>query len=105
MNRASVHHALALARFGLGDTAGALEAENFALAFIKKDPELGAEMNAAWYLMRMQLLKGDETEVELKRLNDLRQEVLDFREANSDALIMWPVELRVLLDGVKEAQS
>ncbi len=97
---AAAQHALALARFAQGDYAGALAAEETALDFINQSPMLGAELNAAWWLMKQRTLGEDESGDVLERLENMRSEVYDFRQVGAIALTMWPPPLRMALEEV-----
>jgi tetratricopeptide (TPR) repeat protein len=97
---ASAQHALALARFAQGDYEGALAAEETALDFISQSPMLGAEINAAWWLMKRQTLKEDESEDVLERLEGMKSEVHDFKETGGIAVTTWPPTLRSALEAV-----
>jgi tetratricopeptide (TPR) repeat protein len=55
---APVQHALALARYAHGDLTGALAAEELALDLVSQSPELGAELNAAWWVMQRERLQA-----------------------------------------------
>ncbi len=88
--RAAVKHALALSRFVTGDVKGALEAENQALDFVSKEPELGGEINAAWYVIRKANISGEESEKELEVLEDSRIAALDFREVGTEFRLFLP---------------
>jgi tetratricopeptide (TPR) repeat protein len=102
---APAQHALALARFAKGDYAGALAAEETALDFINQSPMLGAELNAAWWLMKQRTLKTDESADVLERLENMKPEVCDFRQVGGVALTMWPPSLRTALQGVSVEQE
>ena len=103
-NSAPAQHALALARFAQGDYEGALAAEETALDFINQSPMLGAELNAAWWLMKQRTLKDDESEDVLERLENMKPEVVDFRQVGGVALTMWPPSLRSALQAVSVDQ-
>ncbi len=92
-----VKHALGVSRFALGDTEGALEVQTQALDFLRKEPELGGEVNAAWYAMRAPTITGDESEAETKVLEDLKVAASEYREASVDvSLVLAPAVLREL---------
>jgi Flp pilus assembly protein TadD len=97
---ASAQHALALARFGQGDVRGALAAEESALDFINQSPLLGAEINAAWWLIKGETLERDEDEDVVDRLESMKDEVSDFSVSGGVAVAMWPPALRALLGAV-----
>ena len=103
--KALVKHSLAMARFALKDYEGALAAENAALDFLAKDPQLGGEINAAWYIMRTKMLTGQESEKELTELANLKQAAIDYRAAGVDALMMMPPELRRMIDEIPEEEQ
>lgn len=102
---ATAQHALALARFARGDYAAALAAEETALDFVNQSPMLGAELNAAWWLMKQRMLKEDESGDVLERLQNMKPEVYDFREVGGIALTMWPPSLRAALENVSVEQQ
>lgn len=54
---APVQHALALARYAGGDAVGALAAEELALDLVSQSPDLGAEINAAWWVLQQERLQ------------------------------------------------
>lgn len=54
---APVQHALALARYAGGDSVGALAAEELALDLVSQSPDLGAELNAAWWVLQQERLQ------------------------------------------------
>ncbi len=91
--RTSVLHALALARFAVKEYQSALEAETKALDFVDKEPELGGEVNAVWYIMREKLWTGEESESEKKVLDDLRVQAIDYRELAPVSMMMLPPEI------------
>lgn len=95
---ASAQHALALARFAQGDFRGALAAEESALDFINQSPLLGAEVNAAWWLIKRKTLSRDEDEDVVERLESMKDEVRDFASSGGIALATWPPSLRALLE-------
>ena len=98
--KTSVKHSLAVARFIQGDIKGALEAENQALDFLSKEPELGGEVNAAWYVIRSSLLTGEETEKELKVIEDARAAALDFREVGTEYRLFLPAQIVAAIDEI-----
>jgi hypothetical protein len=91
--RSSVLHALALSRFAFGEYEAALEAETKALDFIDKEPELGGEVNAVWYVMRERLITGEESESEKKVIEDGRLQAIDYRELAPVSMMMLPPEI------------
>jgi len=101
----AVQHVLALSRFAVGDLPGALDASNSALDYLTKEPENGAEVNAAWYLIKTKAATPDDLEEEADKLKGIKTEVLDYRESNPDVLITWPNGLRGLLDGLVEDEE
>ena len=98
--RAAVKHALALSRFVTGDTKGALEAENQALDFVSKEPELGGEINAAWYVIRQANITGEESEKELEVLEDSKVAALDFREVGTEFRLFLPGNILAEIDNI-----
>lgn len=98
--RAAVKHALALSRFMTGDAKGALEAENQALDFVSKEPELGGEINAAWYVIRQATITGEETEKELEVIEDSKNAVLDFRDVGTEFRLFLPGNILAEVDGI-----
>jgi len=95
---ASVQHALALVRFAQGDRDGALAAEESALDFINQSPLLGAEVNAAWWVMKRQTVADSEDEELSERLESMRVEIVDFVEKPNIAITTWPPRLRATLE-------
>jgi len=91
--RSSVLHSLALSRFALGEYEAALEAETKALDFIDKEPELGGEVNAVWYVMRERLITGEESESEKKVIEDVRVQAIDYRELAPVSMMMLPPQI------------
>lgn len=98
--RTSVKHSLAITRFIQGDTKGALEAANQALDFLSKEPELGGEVNAAWYVIRSSLITGEETEKELKVIEDAKAAALDFREVGVEYRLFLPAQIVSAIDAI-----
>lgn len=98
--RAGVKHALALSRFVTGDKKGALEAANQALDFVSKEPELGGEINAAWYVIRQANISGEESEKELEALDDSKVAMLDFREVGSEFRLFLPGNILAEIDNI-----
>jgi predicted Zn-dependent protease len=95
---ASVQHALALVRFAEGDRDGALAAEEAALDFINQSPLLGAEVNAAWWVMKRQAVTDSEDEEISERLESMRIEIVDFVEKPSISITTWPASMRAALE-------
>jgi tetratricopeptide (TPR) repeat protein len=90
---ASVQHARALALFGLQQYQQVVDAEDLALQFISKDPQLGAEIAAVRWLALSKLDRSSDTEVEIERFNQARQEVKEFAERANYELMFWPLSL------------
>lgn len=99
-NHAGVQHSLALARYSLGNLAGAVEAEELAIDQVPQAPELGSEINAAWYLMKQEL-PGRDTSADAEELDQQQREVtVMFRERARYEVVPWPIKLREKLDAV-----
>ncbi len=100
VNHAGVQHSLALARYALGNLSGAVEAEELAIDHIPDSPELGSEINAAWYLMKQELPNRD-TSADAEELDEQQREAaVMFRERARYEVVAWPVKLREKLDAV-----
>jgi Flp pilus assembly protein TadD len=98
---AAVQHARALALFGSQQYQQAVEAEDLALQYLSKDPQLGAEVAAVRWLALSKIDRTADTEVEIKRFNQQRQEVQDFAERAGYEVIFWPLSLVEALYEVK----
>lgn len=97
----SVHHAWALAKFGLGDTAGALKQIEIAQDFSSENPELSGEVNIVWWLIKKQLPPAADDSVSItEKLDALYPDVVRLRDKPTYSLIRWPVAMRALLDAV-----
>jgi tetratricopeptide (TPR) repeat protein len=97
----SVHHAWALAKYGLGDTAGALKQIEIAQDFSSENPELSGEVNVLWWVIKKQMPVTEESSDSIaEKLDALYPDVVRLRDKPTYSLIRWPVALRTLLDGV-----
>ena len=103
--RAAMKHALALSRFMLGDAKAALEAENQALDFISKEPDLGGEINAAWYVIRQANLTGEESEKELDVIEESRAAAVDFRDVGTEFRIFLPPSVVGAIDEIPSEEE
>jgi tetratricopeptide (TPR) repeat protein len=98
----SVHYAWALAKFGLGDTPGALKQVEIAQDFASENPELSGEVNIVWWLLKRQSpVSPDDSATVVEKLDSLYPDVVRLRDKPTYALVRWPVALRELLDSVQ----
>lgn len=98
-----VHFARALARAALGNTKGAVEEVEVAQDLLAQDPEIGAEVNVAWWLFKNEIPQTPEDQEDLKLQESLEAvlpEVLRFKEKPSYGLVRWPPKVLALLEAV-----
>jgi tetratricopeptide (TPR) repeat protein len=99
---AAVQHARALALFGLKEYQRAVDAEDLALQFVSKEPQLAAEIAVVRWLALSKLDRSGDSEVEVERFNQQRVEVKDFAERTGYDVIFWPISLVEALHQLKE---
>lgn len=95
-----VHYALSLAHMGQGDIVSALREIEIAQDLLAENPELGAEVNAVWYLVKTLSPDKEDTEATLQRLEQCHGDALRLREKPTYSLVRWPSALRELLSKV-----
>lgn len=96
----SVHQALALAKFGVGDMHAALKEAEISQDLLAENPELANEVNAIWWLLRKvePLEEGDDKTAE--QLERLQPDVVRLKEKPTYSVLRWPPRMRELLDQV-----
>lgn len=98
---ARVQLALALAKVGLGDFAGASEAAEMAVDLIPEAPEMGSEISTVAWLISKRLgnnvITPGSEELEEERI----EVAIAFRERGPHELVTWPPALREQLAAVK----
>jgi hypothetical protein len=98
-----VHFARALARAALGNAQGAVEEIEVAQDLLAQDPEIGAEVNVAWWLLKKEIPQTPEDQADTKLQESLEAvlpEVLRFKEKPSYGLVRWPPKVLALLEAV-----
>lgn len=101
-----VQHIRGLVLYVLQDYTGALAAEENALNLIESMPELGGEVNAAWWLTKRRApVDDEESNDEKERFEQMRQEVIDYRDQQNPMLVTWPMTLREDIDTVSAEDS
>lgn len=101
-----VHFARSLARAALGNSKGAVEEIEVAQDLLAQDPEIGAEVNVAWWLLKKELPETPEDLEDTKLQESLEAvlpEVLRFKEKPSYGLVRWPPKVLALLEAVPHA--
>jgi len=100
-----VHHALGLARAGIGKFPEARDEIEVAQSLVSLDPELGPEVNSVWWLLQREVPQDkDLTEKEIEALESSYEafypDVIRLQERPTYQLLRWPARLRELLNRV-----
>lgn len=95
-----VHYALSLAHIGRGDVAGALREVEVAQDLLAENPEIGAEVNSLWYLLKTLSPDPEDTEATLQKFEQSHIDAARLREKPTYALVRWPAAARELLSKV-----
>lgn len=98
-----VHLARALARAALGNNTGSVESIEIAQDLLAQDPEIGAEVNVAWWLLKKQIPQPPEDYEDTKlqdSLDAVLPEVIRLKEKPSYGLLRWPPKVLALLESV-----
>jgi len=93
-----VHLARSLARGALGDTKGALNEIEVAQGLSSSEPELGAEVNVIWWLLKRQIPQTTEEIADEKLQESIKAaepEAIRLKGKPTYAMVRWP---RVFLD-------
>ena len=98
----SVHQALALAKFGVGDIHAALKEAEISQDLLAENPDVANEVNVAWWLMRNlePVEPGDDKTAQ--QLERLQPDVVRLKEKPTYAVLRWPPRLREMLDKASE---
>jgi tetratricopeptide (TPR) repeat protein len=100
-----VHFARGLARAALGNMKGAVDEIEVAQDLLGQDPEIGAEVNVVWWLLRKEMPKTPEDLEDTKlqeSLDAVVPEVLRFKDKPSYGLVRWPHKVLSLLSAVPD---
>jgi Flp pilus assembly protein TadD len=103
-----VHLFRALARGALGNLAGAVNEAETAQDLVAQDPELGAEVNVVWWLLKKQLPLSPE-EVEDSKLQEsleaVAPEVSRLKEKPTYGMVRWPRQVLSLLEATPDSNE
>lgn len=104
-SRAAVLYISALAKYALGDLEAAFTLLDRALDFVNKEQSLGAELSAAWYVMRMEKNSdlSDLGDKEMEDFEKIRDAAFEFGDSNPRAFSYWPPPLVAALTKAIEA--
>lgn len=98
-----VHVARALARAALGNSTGAVESIQIAQDLLAQDPEIGVEVNVAWWLLKKEIPQTPDEQEDKKlqeSLDAVLPEVIRLKEKPSYGLVRWPPKVLALLEAV-----
>lgn len=98
-----VHLARALARGALGNISGAVKEIEVAQDLVSQDPELGAEVNVVWWLLKTEAPKEPAELEDVKLQESLKAvfpEVLRLKEKPVYSMVRWPRQIKNLLEGI-----
>jgi tetratricopeptide (TPR) repeat protein len=102
LRSARVQHVRGLAFYALGDFARAVDAEDLAIQYLSKDPEIASEVAAARWLAISKLDRSQDSEVEIQRYEEQRQDVADYSARAGFELVFWPPDIREALAEVEK---
>ncbi len=94
---ARVQHVRALAFYATGDFARAVDAADLAIQYLSKDPDVTSEVLAARWLAISKLDRSQDSEVEIQRYEEQREEVVDYAARAGFELVFWPPEMQAAL--------
>ena len=100
-----VRQAWALAKYGLGDRAGALAQVEIAQEVLANDPEIGVEVNVMWWMLTQDTPVETREESIVARLESVGPDVVRLQEKPVYRMLQWPAALRRELDQVRLAES
>jgi tetratricopeptide (TPR) repeat protein len=98
-----VHYALSLAYVGRNDVAGALREVEIAQDLLAENPELGAEVNSLWYILKTLSPDPEDTDATKQKLEQAHLDAVRLRDKPSYSLIRWPPAARELLRTVADS--
>lgn len=92
-----VQHARGLAFYALGEFSRAVDAEDIAIQYLSKDAELTSEVMSARWLAITKLDRSQDTEVDIQRYEEQRQDVADYALRAGPEVVFWPPDMRAAL--------
>lgn len=99
-SRAAVLYISGLAKYALGEKEAAFKLLDRGLDFVAKEQSLGAELSAAWYVLRIETTHNtdDLGEKEKEAFEKIRDAALEFGKSNPRAYSYWPIEMITRMD-------
>jgi tetratricopeptide (TPR) repeat protein len=105
LRSARVQHVRALSFYATGDFVRAVDAADLAIQYLSKDPEISSEVFAARWLAISKIDRSQDTEVEIQRYEEQRQEVVDFAARAGFELVFWPPDMTAALQAEAAASD
>ncbi len=99
---ARIQHVRALALYALGRFDRAVDAEDIAIQYLSKEPELTSEVMAARWLAISKLDRSQDSEIDNQRYEEQRQDVTDYSLRAGVEVVFWPPDMRAALVALSE---